>query len=111
MARYNRPGVKQDDMPKKDSIARRRHRGADGNAACPDAGADFRDLAVDPNAATPPGIGLDAEGPLAATDGVSSRFIGPDRAQPLPCYVDIDVLPNGITPPQAAGAVSKPSPS
>ena len=50
--------------------------------------------------------GTSTNGLLAGADGVPSRFILPDRGEPIPYLVDATSLPAGITLPQALNAVS-----
>ena len=50
--------------------------------------------------------GTSTNGLLAGADGVPSRFILPDRGEPIPYLVDATALPAGITLPQALNAVS-----
>lgn len=46
-----------------------------------------------------------ADGFLAARNGVSSRFLAPDRGEPVRYVVDLDLLPAGITTNQALAAL------
>ncbi len=50
--------------------------------------------------------GTNTNGLLAGADGVPSRFILPDRGEPIPYLVDATALPAGITLAQALNAVS-----
>ncbi len=50
--------------------------------------------------------GSSTNGLLSSSGGVPSRFILPDRGEPIPYLVDATLLPTGITLPQALNAVS-----
>jgi len=46
------------------------------------------------------------QGLLTDTNGISSRFLAPDRGEPIEYLVDTNALPSGISPAQAMNALS-----
>jgi hypothetical protein len=74
------------------------------------AGADVRDQAGDAAPAAAPAAPAGALPPLTGLffdgiDGLSSRFVQPDRGEPIPVLIDADFLPAGISVTQAVQAV------
>ncbi len=65
----------------------------------PDAGADVTDQAVAQIPGTAATTGM--------LGGVNTRFIQPDRGEPIPYYIDADPLPGGISITQATNAVAQ----
>jgi len=72
-------------------------------------GADVRDQAVEWTGEVPgaPVSAHDATGLLVdGNSGVPSRYLQPDRGEPIEYLVDVDTLPNGLSQPQALAAVT-----
>jgi hypothetical protein len=75
-------------------------------------GADVTDQAANPfpdgSTTAPSGDngGTSTNGLLADTDGVPSRYVLPDRGEPIPYLVDATALPPGMTLSNALNAVS-----
>lgn len=74
-----------------------------------DAGADVTDQAgaASVAAGSPAGdsVSASATGLLADGSGIPSRFLAPDRGEPIPYLIDVQALPAGITIAQATNAV------
>src|SRR5437899_3685906 len=75
-------------------------------------GSDVTDQAASSSSSAQASAGPIASGPLSSVTGLlldanllASRFLLPDRGEPIPYLVDADTLPAGMTLDQALGAV------
>ncbi|HWI56767.1 MAG TPA: hypothetical protein VNZ22_06050, partial [Bacillota bacterium] len=79
-------------------------------------GSDLTDQAASVQPLSAPGTPATTYHPLSSpastatnlvtgSDGIPARFIAPDRAEPIPYWIDLDYLPAGITQSQAVYAV------